>query len=87
MILEKGQIYCNESIADLSEKLYFGPIPSEDQAHALYSEPSIVGTVGILPATGEPTEDTFSMELFFNAVVSQRDALLRIIHSSSNPNI
>lgn len=87
VILEKGQIYCNESIADLSEKLYFGPIPSEDQARALYSEPSIVGTVGILPATGEPTEDTFSMELFFNAVVSQRDALLRIIHSSSNPNI
>lgn len=87
VILEQGKIYCNESIADLSEKLYFGPISSEDQARALYSEPSIVGTVGILPATGEPTEDTFSMELFFNAVVSQRDALLRIIHSSSNSNI
>ena len=83
VILERGTIYCNESIADLSERLYFGPISLDEEAQALYTEPSLGGTVGILPLEGEALSDTFSMELFFNAVVSRGQELLTHLHSAS----
>ena len=83
VILERGTIYCNESIADLSERLYFGPISPDEEALALYTEPSLGGTVGILPLEGEALSDTFSMELFFNAVVSRGQELLTHLHPTS----
>ena len=83
VILERGTIYCNESIADLSERLYFGPISPDEEAQALYTEPSLGGTVGILPLEGEALSDTFSMELFFNAVVSRGQELLTHLHPAS----
>ena len=83
VILERGTIYCNESIADLSERLYFGPINPDEEALALYTEPSLGGTVGILPLEGEALSDTFSMELFFNAVVSRGQELLTHLHPAS----
>ena len=83
VILERGTIYCNESIADLSERLYFGPISPDEEALALYTEPSWGGTVGILPLEGEALSDTFSMELFFNAVVSRGQELLTHLHPAS----
>lgn len=83
VILERGTIYCNESIADLSERLYFGPISPDEEALALYTEPSLGGTVGILPLEGEALSDTFSMELFFNAVVSRGQELLTHLHPAS----
>ena len=83
VILERGSIYCNESIADLSERLYFGLISPDEEARALYTEPSLGGTVGILPLQGEAVTDTFSMELFFNAVVSRGEELMRHLHTPS----
>lgn len=83
VILERGTIYCNESIADLSERLYFGPISPNEETQALYTEPSLGGTVGILPLEGEALSDTFSMELFFNAVVSRGQELLTHLHPAS----
>ena len=83
VILERGTIYCNESITDLSERLYFGPISPDEEAQALYTEPSLGGTVGILPLEGEALSDTFSMELFFNAVVSRGQELLTHLHPAS----
>ena len=50
---------------------------------ALYTEPSLGGTVGILPLEGEALTDTFSMELFFNAVVSRGEELMRHLHTPS----
>ena len=77
LIMERGSIFCNATVADITERLSFRP---ELADKALYSEPSAVGTVGILPSDGsEESESNYSMELFFNAVISERDRILQAL--------
>ena len=78
LIMERGSIFCNATVADITERLSFRLITPELANKALYSEPSAVGTVGILPSDGsEESESNYSMELFFNAVISERDRILQ----------
>ena len=80
LIMERGSIFCNATVADITERLSFRLLPSELVDKALYSEPSAVGTVGILPSDGsEESESNYSMELFFNAVISERDRILQAL--------
>lgn len=80
LIMERGSIFCNASVADITERLSFRLITPELANKALYSEPSAVGTVGILPNDGnEDGESNYSMELFFNAVISERDRILQAL--------
>ena len=78
--MERGSIFCNATVADITERLSFRLITPELANKALYSEPSAVGTVGILPNDGnEDGESNYSMELFFNAVISERDRILQAL--------
>ena len=80
LIMERGTIFCNATVADITERLSFRLITPELANKALYSEPSAVGTVGILPSDGsEESESNYSMELFFNAVISERDRILQAL--------
>ena len=80
LIMERGSIFCNATVADITERLSFRLITPELANKALYSEPSAVGTVGILPNDGnEDGENNYSMELFFNAVISERDRILQAL--------
>ena len=80
LIMERGSIFCNAIVADITERLSFRLITPELANKALYSEPSAVGTVGILPNDGnEDGESNYSMELFFNAVISERDRILQAL--------
>ena len=80
LIMERGSIFCNATVADITERLSFRLITPELADKALYSEPSAVGTVGILPSDGsEESESNYSMELFFNAVISERDRILQAL--------
>ena len=80
LIMERGSIFCNATVADITERLSFKLITPELADKALYSEPSAVGTVGILPSDGsEESESNYSMELFFNAVISERDRILQAL--------
>ena len=80
LIMERGSIFCNATVADITERLSFRLITPELANKALYSEPSAVGTVGILPNDGnEDGESNYSMELFFNAVISERDRILQAL--------
>ena len=80
LIMERGTIFCNATVADITERLSFRLLPPELADKALYSEPSAVGTVGILPSDGsEESESNYSMELFFNAVISERDRILQAL--------
>ena len=80
LIMERGTIFCNATVADITERLSFRLITPELADKALYSEPSAVGTVGILPSDGsEESESNYSMELFFNAVISERDRILQAL--------
>lgn len=83
VILEGGTIACNEEIATLSERLYFGPLAPGQETEALYSESSPFGAVGILPIEAAQRESNFNMELFFNAFVSkQRQGILQLLQGS-----
>ena len=80
LIMERGTIFCNATVADITERLSFRLITPELADKALYSEPSAVGTVGILPSDGsEESDSNYSMELFFNAVISERDRILQAL--------
>ena len=80
LIMERGSIFCNATVADITERLSFRLITPELANKALYSEPSAVGTIGILPSDGsEESESNYSMELFFNAVISERDRILQAL--------
>ena len=80
LIMERGTIFCNATVADITERLSFRLLTPELADKALYSEPSAVGTVGILPSDGsEESESNYSMELFFNAVISERDRILQAL--------
>lgn len=80
LIMERGTIFCNATVADITERLSFRLLPPELVDKALYSEPSAVGTVGILPSDGsDEAESSYSMELFFNAVISERDRILQAL--------
>ena len=80
LIMERGSIFCNATVADITERLSFRLITPELANKALYSEPSAVGTVGILPSDGgDEAESNYSMELFFNAVISERDRILQAL--------
>ena len=80
LIMERGSIFCNATVADITERLSFRLITPELADKALYSEPSAVGTVGILPSDGsDEAESNYSMELFFNAVISERDRILQAL--------
>ena len=80
LIMERGSIFCNATVADITERLSFRLITPKLANKALYSEPSAVGTVGILPNDGnEESESNYSMELFFNAVISERDRILQAL--------
>jgi len=80
LIMERGSIFCNATVADITERLSFRLITPELADKVLYSEPSAVGTVGILPSDGsEESESNYSMELFFNAVISERDRILQAL--------
>ena len=80
LIMERGSIFCNATVVDITERLSFRLITPELANKALYSEPSAVGTVGILPNDGnEDGESNYSMELFFNAVISERDRILQAL--------
>lgn len=71
LLLEGSQIICNASISDLSDKLHFDLVANVgDRSNLLYSEPSMVGEYGVFTRVDDTNEGDFSMELFFNAMVS-----------------
>lgn len=74
LLLEQGQMICNASIAELSAKYRFGRV-SPESPRPLYSEASVAGEIGVWhrqPNEEEAEEADFSMELFFNAMVSKK---------------
>ncbi len=77
ILLERNKLICNASIADLSDKLHFDLVSNvADRSNLLYREPSMVGDYGVFARVDDSNEGEFSMELFFNAMVSASSAVL-----------
>lgn len=76
VILEDGDILVNASVEDILRKVSFKNITPDDTT--IYSEQTIQGHSGVvLNGTGEETY--FDMELFFNAVVTEKEKIKMIL--------
>ncbi len=77
LLLERNKLICNASISDLSDRLHFDLVANvEDRANLLYSESSMLGEYGVFARVDDTNEGEFSMELFFNAMVSSSPLVL-----------
>ena len=78
MILHQNQVICNETIARLESAFYCGTAAEAPHVAPLYSEPSVWGEVVMTPRTPEVAQTGgFSMELFFNALMYNTEAVLQ----------
>lgn len=78
LILDQRQILLNETLNEIGEKLYFGPLLPEEKA--LYSEPTPQGTIGVT-AREDKEETAVSLELLFNAAITYPKEIQRIMNS------
>lgn len=79
VLMDGNQIVCNESIDKLSERFLFLPTTEGNPENLLYKEGSILGKVGVFSNPMGEEQSGFSMELFFNAMISEREQMLRIL--------
>lgn len=81
VMLDNNKVVCNHSIATLSERLQFGLVGKHNESTPLYKEEALMGEYGVwaLDEGEEPMGD-FSMELFFNAMISNKAAMQSIIN-------
>ncbi|MDO4692973.1 MAG: ABC transporter ATP-binding protein [Porphyromonadaceae bacterium] len=90
LLLDGNQITCNESIATLSACFGFGMVEPSMSQQILYREPAVMGEYAVygLDAEGEDIS-AFSMELFFNAMVGQRELMQGHLakYKMSHPNV
>lgn len=78
MILHQNQVICNETIARLESTFYCGTAAEAPHVAPLYSEPSVWGEIVMTPRTAETAQmGGFSMELFFNALMYNTEAVLQ----------
>ncbi len=81
VMLDNNKIVCNETVADLNSLFAFRTVEKQDAA--LYKEGSPLGEIGVFANT--ENEDTpFSMELFFNGMIAEREAFSKIINEHKN---
>lgn len=86
LLLEGNRIVCHEAIADLEQVFSFGLVEPGREAGLIYCERSIGGDYGIWSDVGEAGEGTFSMELFFNAMIGAREAMQRALSEYKHTN-
>lgn len=77
VMMDKNAIVCNRSVAELSERFAFRQVAPSDKP--IYKEGSTMGEVGVYEnTTGEETP--FSMELFFNGMIAEREVFNRVLN-------
>ena len=81
LVLEQGQIICQATVSEIASRLRFAPVQPGEATQPLYTEQSPLGLLGVF-ARGEDEEaEDFSMELFFNALLAARPAVLSALQS------
>ncbi|MCE8188969.1 ABC transporter ATP-binding protein [Porphyromonas gingivalis] len=77
VMMDKNAIVCNRSVAELSEQFAFRQVVPGDKP--IYKEGSTMGEVGVYENTTEE-ETPFSMELFFNGMIAEREVFNRVLN-------
>ena len=81
LVLEQGAIICQATVSEVASCLRFAPVQPGETTQPLYTEQSPLGLLGVF-ARGEDEEaEDFSMELFFNALLAARPAVLSALQS------
>lgn len=77
VMLNHNRIVCNKTVSELSDVFVFDRVTTENESSCIYKEASLVGEVGVFRREDEPDVETdFSMELFFNAMVSTPEKMI-----------
>lgn len=79
VILEHNKIAVNESLQTLGRAFDFKKVMSNDDENLIYREYSALGDIGVY-AVDDMSETDFSIELFFNAIISNPNAMIEQIH-------
>ena len=80
LLIDDGQIIINQSVYTLQQCFGFG---LTDGHNAIYSTPSVAGTICIWAADSDEEEGRFDLELLFNAATKARQSVLATIASKT----
>ena len=80
LLIDDGQIIINQSVYTLQQCFGFG---LTDGHNAIYSTPSVAGTIGIWAADSDEEVGRFDLELLFNAATKARQSVLATIASKT----
>lgn len=77
VVMQENQITLTRSISELSDKFTFRPVQQGDTP--LYEEMTPAGRFGVFAKEKDEPESVFSTELLFNALTSNKEAILRTL--------
>lgn len=81
LVLEQGQIICQATVSEVASRLRFAPVQPGETTQPLYTEQSPLGLLGVFARGADEEAEDFSMELFFNALLAARPAVLSALQS------
>nr|WP_314660916.1 ABC transporter ATP-binding protein [uncultured Porphyromonas sp.] len=81
LVLEQGRIICQATVSEVASRLRFAPVQPGEATQPLYTEQSPLGLLGVFARGADEEAEDFSMELFFNALLAARPAVLSALQS------
>ena len=81
LVLEQGAIICQATVSEIASRLRFAPVQPGETSQPLYTEQSPLGLLGVFARGADEEAEDFSMELFFNALLAARPAVLSPLQS------
>lgn len=81
LVLEQGAIICQATVSEIASRLRFAPVQPGEASQPLYTEQSPLGLLGVFARGADEEAEDFSMELFFNALLAARPAVLSVLQS------
>lgn len=81
LVLEQGEIICQATVSEVASRLRFAPVQPGETTQPLYTEQSPLGLLGVFARGADEEAEDFSMELFFNALLAARPAVLSALQS------
>lgn len=81
LVLEQGAIICQATVSEIASRLCFAPVQPGETSQPLYTEQSPLGLLGVFARGADEEAEDFSMELFFNALLAARPAVLSALQS------
>lgn len=79
VVMNNSEIVCNHSINEILSVCSFGEVTPYNKEQAIYTEKSLPRDVGMFRAIPGEQETPFSLELFFNALISNPQLVSQVL--------